>query len=287
MLDTFLGSLLTRLKSAFDLEHLGSLLGEVLIVLITVSFILAVFYLFWRIVRALLSSRLGSRLDRTSAAFAETVIKFCIFGIGVLTALGATGIKTAALLGSLDVAGLTLGFALRDTLSNIISGILIFIDRPITINDLIEIDNNYGRVEKITLRTTRIVTVDGKMLAVPNAVIMNKTVTSYTNYPHLRLDIAVTENIDRARTILLSLVRQDPDCLDKPKPEVVVTTLNDYNVVLELRVWIENERQHIQKRLELREKMFNALTDAGVQMPYETIQLAPHKVEISRNYASA
>jgi len=195
MLDTFLGSLLTRLKSAFDLEHLGCLLGEAVIVLITVSFILAVFYLFWRIVRALLSSRLGSRLDRTSAAFAETVIKFCIFGIGVLTALSAAGIKTAALLGSLGVAGLTLGFALRDTLSNIISGILIFIDRPFTINDLIEIDNNYGRVEKITLRTTRIVTVDGKMLAVPNAVIMNKTVTSYTNYPHLRLDIAPSPSL--------------------------------------------------------------------------------------------
>lgn len=258
MLDTFLGSLLTRLKSAFDLEHLGRLLGEILIVLITVSFILAVFYLLWRIVRSLLSSRLGSRLDRTSAAFAETVIKFCIFGIGVLTALSAAGIKTAALLGSLGVAGLTLGFALRDTLSNIISGILIFIDRPFTINDLIEIDNNYGRVEKITLRTTRIVTVDGKMLAVPNAVIMNKTVTSYTNYPHLRLDIAVTENIDRARTILLSLVRQDPDCLDKPKPEVVVTN-----------------PERLQRRA------------AGVQMPYETIQLAPHKVEVSRNSASA
>lgn len=291
MLNTFLKSLLSRLKSAFDLEHLGSLLGEVVIVLITISFILTFFYLLWRIVRVVLSSRLASRLDRTSAAFAETVIKFCIFGIGVLTALGAAGIKTGTLLGSLGVAGLTIGFALRDTLSNIISGILIFIDRPFTINDLIEIDNNYGRVEKITLRTTRIVTVDGKMLAVPNAVIMNKTVTSYTNYPHLRLDIpvtiAVTESIDRARTILLSLVREDPDCLEKPKPEVVVTTLNDYNVVLELRVWIENERQHIQKRLELREKVFNAFSDAGVQMPYETIQLAPHKVEIRQDSASA
>jgi small conductance mechanosensitive channel len=287
MLNTFLGSLLSRLKNAFDLEHLGSLLGEVVIVLVTVSFILAVFYLLWRIVRAMLSSRIASRLDRTSAAFAETVIKFCIFGIGVLTALGAAGIKTVTLLGSLGVLGLTLGFALRDTLSNIISGILIFIDRPFTINDLIEIDDNYGRVEKITLRTTRIVTVDGKMLAVPNAVIMNKTVTSYTNYPHLRIDIsvtiAVTENIDRARAILLSLVREDSDCMEIPKPEVVVTTLNDYNVVLELRVWLENERQHIQKRLELREKMFNALTDAGVQMPYETIQLAPHKVEIRQD----
>ncbi|MBN1928847.1 MAG: mechanosensitive ion channel family protein [Chlorobiaceae bacterium] len=284
MLNLFFESLVSRLKRSFDLEHFGSLIGEFLIELVSAFLILAVFYLLWRIVRLILSSRLARRLDRTSAAFAETVIKFGIFGVGVLTALGAIGIKTSTLLGSLGVLGLTLGFALRDTLSNIISGILIFIDRPFTINDLIEIDNNYGRVEKITLRTTRIVTVDGKMLAVPNAVIMNKTVTSYTNFPHLRLDIAVTiavtENIDRARLILLSLVAEDPDCMKTPKPEVVVTTLNDYNVVLELRVWVDNEREHIQKRLELREKVFKALTDAGVQMPYETIQLAPHQVEV-------
>lgn len=285
MLNPFIESLLLRLKSSFDLEHLGSLLGEFLIELVSVFLVLAVFYLLWRIVRGILSSRLAQRLDRTSAAFAETVIKFGIFGIGALTALGVAGIKTSTLLGSLGVLGLTLGFALRDTLSNIISGILIFIDRPFTINDLIEIDNNYGRVDKITLRTTRIVTVDGKMLAVPNAVIMNKTVTSYTNFPHLRLDIAVTiavtENIERARSILLSLVKDDPDCMRDPAPVVVVTQLNDYNVVLELQVWLNNEREHIQKRLELREKVFNALNKAGVQMPYETIQLAPHRVEVN------
>lgn len=104
--------------------------------------------------------------------------------MALIVALSSAGIKTTALLGSLGVAGLTIGCALRDTLSNIISGILAFLDRPFTIDDLVEIDGNYGRVERITLRTTRIVTNDGKMLAVPNAEIMNKTVTSYTNFPH-------------------------------------------------------------------------------------------------------
>jgi small conductance mechanosensitive channel len=130
--------------------------------------------------------------------------------------------------------------------------------------DTIEIDNNYGRVEKITLRTTRIVTIDGKMLAVPSAVIMNKTVTSYTNFPNLRIDISVTiamsESIDRARAILLSLVCSDENFMDNPPPVVVVTRLNDYNVVLELQAWLKNERMHIQKRFKLREKAFKALT---------------------------
>ncbi len=208
MLRQLLDSLLSRLKAYFDLERLGLLLGELLVDIIIGSIVLAIFYLLWRALNRVLAPRLKRRLDKTSVAFAETIIKFSMFGIGVIAALSAAGIKTTALLGSLGVAGLTIGFALRDTLSNIISGILVFLDRPFTIDDLVEIDGKYGRVDRVTLRTTRIVTNDGRMLAVPNAEIMNKTVTSYTNFPHLRLDIAVTvavtEDLDRSRMILLS-----------------------------------------------------------------------------------
>lgn len=284
MLERLIESLMTRLGDYFDLERLGLLLGELLIDVIIAFIVMALFYLFWRVLSRLVTPRLKRRLDKTSAAFAETVIKFSMFGIGVIAALGAAGIKTTALLGSLGVAGLTIGFALRDTLSNIISGILVFMDRPFTIDDLVEIDGKYGRVDRITLRTTRIVTNDGKMLAVPNAEIMNKTVTSYTNFPHLRLDIAVTvavtEDLDRARLILLSLVQDDADYIAKPLPRVVVTQLNDYNVTMELQAWLDNEREHVKKSLELREKVFKALTAAGVEMPFETIQLAPHKVTV-------
>ncbi len=150
--------------------------------------------------------------------------------------------------------------------------------------DLVEIDNNYGRVDRITLRSTRIITNDGRMLAVPNTEVMTKTVVSYTNFPHLRLAIdvtvAVTEDIDRVRRILVDLVQQDTNFMADPQPGVVVTKLNDYNVALELRVWLADERQHVQKRFELREKVFNALTAAGIEMPFETIQLAPHTMTV-------
>lgn len=284
MLRQLLDSLLNRLKAYFDLERLGRLLGELLVDVIIAAIVLTIFYLMWRVLNRVLAPRLKRRLDKTSVAFAETIIKFSMFGIGVIAALSAAGIKTTALLGSLGVAGLTIGFALRDTLSNIISGILVFLDRPFTIDDLVEIDGKYGRVDRVTLRTTRIVTNDGRMLAVPNAEIMNKTVTSYTNFPHLRLDIAVTvavtEDLERSRMILLSLVQDDPDFLAEPLPRVVVTQLNDYNVTLELQVWLDNEREHVKKSLELREKVFKALTAAGVEMPFETIQLAPHRVTV-------
>ncbi|NEX11941.1 MAG: mechanosensitive ion channel protein MscS [Prosthecochloris sp.] len=272
-------SLIFRLKDYFNAEKMGLVLGEILIETLIAVSILSVFYLFWRIIKWIVGRRLEERFDKTSAAFAEAVIKFTIFAIAIISALGAAGVKTDALLGSLGVLGLTLGFALRDTLSNIVSGILIFLDRPFTINDLVEIDGKYGRIDRITLRTTRVVTNDGKMLAVPNAEIMNKTVTSYTNFPHLRIDvgvtIAVTESIDLARKLLLKLVNDDPDFMQQPLPVVVVTELNDYNVVLELEAWLQDERRHIEKRCEIREKIFRTFTKEGIDMPYETIRIVP------------
>ncbi len=275
-MDTLIEKLLSRLKDFFDPERMGEFFADLTINVIIVLIILGIFFLFWQLLKRAIMPRLKRNMDQTNAAFAETVLQFFVYSIAVLVALSATGVQTGAVLASLGVVGLTIGFALRDTLSNIISGLLIFIDRPFTIGDLVEIDGKYGRVDRISLRTTRVVTPDGKMLAVPNAEVMNKTVTSYTNFPTIRLDVSVTvavhENLKKVRSILLGLVENNPDYLSTPAPVVVVTALNDYNVALELRVWLEEERQHIQKRFELREQVFNALTENGVDMPFETVR---------------
>jgi small conductance mechanosensitive channel len=92
--------------------------------------------------------------------------------------------------------------------------------------------------------------------------------------------IAVTENLENVRQILLELVRNNSAYLDKPTPRVVITQLNDYNVTMELQVWLENERQHLEEKFKLREQVFNALNAAAVEMPFETIQLQPLNVKI-------
>lgn len=126
-------SLIFRLREYFNPERLGPPLAELIVDLSIAAIIMVIFYLIWRFVSGLVLPRWKRYLDRTSAAFVETLIKFGILSLGVLAALSAAGIQTTAVLTSLGVVGLTIGFAARDTLSNIISGILIFIDRPFTI----------------------------------------------------------------------------------------------------------------------------------------------------------
>ena len=278
-------SLMERLEQIFNPQDLVVRVAQFGIDLVAALLAFLAFYVVWRILRRTAAAVLRrSRMDETAAAFIQTLFKYAILTLGVVAALGEVGINTASLLTSLGVAGLTIGFAARDALSNIISGIFIFWDRPFVIGDLVEIDGKYGRVELITMRSTRVVTPDGKMLAIPNTTIVNSTVVSYTNFPHLRLDIGVTvgvgENLKRVRETILDIVTQHPACMDKPVPVVVVSKLNDYNVELELRVWIMDEKKHILLRLELCERIFESLRSAKIDMPHETLQLAPFEVSL-------
>jgi small conductance mechanosensitive channel len=254
---------------------------------------IVIMFLFWAIWRGLRRTAdiaiRHAELDPTAANFIQTTLKYVVLTIGIVASLGKIGVNTASILTSLGVAGLTVGFAARDALSNMISGLFIFWDRPFVIGDLVEVGGKYGRVADITMRSTRVVTPDGKMLAVPNSTVVNTTVASYTNFPNLRLDvdftIAVTENIGRVRDIALSVCKDDPALMSEPAPTVVVTALNDYNLAMQLNVWLTDEKTHIPARVALRERLFEALREAGVDMPYETFALTP--IEIQQSPARA
>ncbi len=147
-------------------------------------FTFALFFVLWKVLaRAFGFVRTRMDLDPTLAAFIESTLKYVVLTMGLLSALSEVGINTTSMLASLGVVGLTLGFAAKDTLSNVISGVFIFWDRPFVLGDLVEINGEYGRVDSITMRSTRVVTVDGKMLAIPNSTVVNSTVVSYTNFP--------------------------------------------------------------------------------------------------------
>lgn len=279
--------ILNRLSDVFNLENIGNLLADWITDITVILVVFGVFYLIWKLVEWI-SKPVFSRssLDRTTRVFVRSLIKYGILTIGLVAALDSSGIKTSAVLASLGIVGLTIGFAARDSLSNIISGLIIYLDRPFVIGDLVEIEGHYGRVERITLRSTRVVTADGKMLAVPNIDVINKTVASFTNFPHLRIDVGVTiavnEDIVRVRNVLLGVIEGDTGYMDDPEPRVVVKELNDYNNLVELQVWIYDEHRHVEHRYRLREKIFKALHEAGIEMPFETIALTPVTVKMAQ-----
>ena len=81
----------------------------------------------------------------------------------------------------------------------------------------------------------------------------------------------------------MDLVERDDDFMNEPRPRMVVAQLNDYNVAIELQAWLRDERTHVEKRFQLRERVYATLTEAGVDMPLETIQLAAMDVKVHPN----
>lgn len=279
-MNDFVNGVLTRISTLFDPEALGAAAADLLANAIVAAVTFALYYLLWRVLQRVVRLTAGrAEIDDTTREFVLTVVRFVVLTLGVVHALTSFGVNTTSLIASLGVAGLTIGFAARDALSNLIAGLLIYWDRPFVIGDLLEVGTFYGRVDRITLRSTRVITPDGRMLAVPNTEIINRTVASYTNFPHLRIDIAFTvnvnENIGRIRDLLLAVVRDDAEYMSEPAPVVVVTALNDYNLQLELRAWAHDERDHIRLRTGLRETVYRTLYDAGVDMPFETLRIEP------------
>ena len=288
-MNKLIDGILNRLTDVFNLENIGNLLANWMTDITVILVVFGVFYLLWKLVEWISKPVFTrSNLDRTTTVFVRSLIKYGLLTIGLVAALDSSGIKTSAVLASLGIVGLTIGFAARDSLSNIISGLIIYLDRPFVIGDLVEIEGHYGRVERVTLRSTRIVTVDGKMLAVPNIDVINKTVASFTNFPHLRIDVTVTiavnEDIVRVRNVLLGVIEGDTGYMDDPEPRVVVKELNDYNNLLELQVWIYDEHRHVEHRYRLREKIFTALNEAGIEMPFETIAITPVTVKMAQTH---
>jgi small conductance mechanosensitive channel len=281
----FFQSIADRLLVLFDPEALGAATADFLANLIIGLATFLAYYFLWRVLDFGLRAVTNRvTVDRTTREFSRTILKFAVLTLGVVNALAAVGVNTASLIASLGIAGLTIGFAARDALSNLISGLLIYWDRPFVIGDLLEIGSHYGKVEKITLRSTRVVTPDGRMLAIPNTEIINSTVASYTNFPHLRIEVPVTvgvaEDLDRVRETLLGLVRDESDYMTEPPPKVAVRSLNDYNVEVALTAWVYDERRHRDLCAQLREAVFKEFTQVGIEMPFETLSIQP--IELKR-----
>jgi len=127
---------------------LGASAADFISDLLVATATFAAYYLLWRIFDLIAKSLTKrTKVERTTRDFILTALKFSVLTLAAVNALAAVGVNTASLITSLGIAGLTIGFAARDALSNLISGILIYWDRPFVIGDLLKVGGHYGRVE--------------------------------------------------------------------------------------------------------------------------------------------
>jgi small-conductance mechanosensitive channel len=188
----------------------------------------------------------------------------------------------AQLIQLLGVAGLAISFAFRDILENFMAGILLLITEPYRIGDQIVVGDFEGTVEDIHTRATTIRTYDGRRVVIPNATLFTDQVIVNTAYEKRRIEydfgIGYGDDIERARQLVLQLLRESPVTVDDPAPDVLVIGLDPYQVTLRARWWIYPPRRAdaLDARNEVLLAIKNRLLAAGIDLPYPTQQILLH-----------
>ena len=194
-----------------------------------------------------------------------------VFIFGVLIALSQLGIRLGPLLAGLGVAGFIVGFALQDTLSNFASGIMILLYRPYDVGDLIDVSGVFGKVDKMNLVSTSILTLDNQMIVIPNNKIWGDVIKNITAQDIRRVDmvfgIAYSDDVSKAETILNDILKSHDKILDDPEPMVRLHTLGESSVDFVVRPWVKFDDYwdvywHVTKAVKLR------FDEDGISIPF-------------------
>jgi len=189
----------------------------------------------------------------------------------IITALTSLGVNPTSMLAVLGAAGLAVGLALKDSLSNIASGVMLIVLRPFRDGDFVEAAGLEGVIEEVRIFQTRMRTVDNRLIVLPNSLITTAPIINFTAKPHRRIDILVgvgyNDDLKRAREILLQLAHDNPLILDEPAPNVIVSKLSESSVDLTLLAWTKT-KDFGQAKSELTEAVRTEIIGNGLNIPY-------------------
>ncbi len=202
-----------------------------------------------------------------------------IFATAIIMALDILGMNVMPFVAGAGVAGVAIGFAAKDTLSNLIAGVLLIIDRPFEVGDRIEVwsapkgSATWGDVIDIGLRATRIRTTDNIVIIIPNNEIMTRDIVNYTAINEsirvrINIGVAYNTNIERAKELMVDVAKSAEWVVAEPAPKVVVRNFGESSVDLQLRVWIDNARKRMDTISYITDKMKEVLDKEGIQIPY-------------------
>ncbi len=271
------------------------LLGIGLVDLIHVPIIEKIFYAFMIMVLASLmnglfktflpqvkekvAARTRSKMDDVLLDLMNRFASVIIFLMAIILALDVLGLNIMPFVAGAGVVGIAIGFAAKDTLSNVIAGVLLLIDRPFEVGDRIEVwsapanSATWGDVVHIGLRATKIRTTDNIVIVIPNNEIMMRDIINYTTMSkdirvRIPIGIAYDADVSKAKE-LIKMVSLELDWVKRePEPKVVVKSFGDSAINLEARVWISRPRKRIDTISHITDRVKEVFQQEGIEIPF-------------------
>lgn len=230
-----------------------------------------------------------ARVEPTLVKFLSTIVYSVLLIAVVIAALDQLGVNTTSLLAILGAAGLAVGLALKDSLSNFSAGVMLILFRPFKVGDFVEVAGTSGIVEVIGVFSTLIRTGDNREITVPNSGIYGNTIINVTARATRRIDlvfgIGYDDDISKARGLIEQVIKADSRILEDPAPAISVAELADSSVNLNVRPWV-NTSDYWDVRSDLLENVKAAFDSNGISIPYPQRDVRLHEVRESAWNAS-
>ena len=170
----------------------------------------------------------------------------------------------------LGAAGLAIGLAMKDSLSNVASGVMLVTLKPFRVGDIVDIGGKSGKVETVSIFQTRLRGADNQTIVLPNSLITTAPIINLTPDTMRRIELIVgigyNDSIDEAREAVLAIMHADKRILAEPAPDVVVYELADTAVRLGIRCHVSNA-DHFATKCDLNERIKAAFDETGISIP--------------------
>lgn len=217
-----------------------------------------------------------STLDSIVVGYLGTCLKTLLYILLLIVVLGTMGVSVVSLVAVLSAAFAAVALALKDSLSNLASGLLIIANKPFEQGDYIENGSLCGVVDEIHLFNCRLHTLDNKYIMVPNNTLLAGAIVNYSTASQRRVDVTVQVGYDtdlpKAKAVLLGIAADRPEILAEPEPFVAVSGHGDSAIEMIFRVWCKTE-DYWTIYYYIMEEVITRFREAGISIPYPQLDI--------------
>ena len=182
-------------------------------------------------------------MDETLIKFLENIVYYALMIVVLLTALGKLGVETTSFLAILGAAGLAVGLALKDSLGNFASGVMIILFKPFKVGDTVTAGGATGTVKEVGIFSSIFITPDNQKIIVPNAAITKGSITNINAYETRRIDLVIgvdyKDDIKKAKEVLTTVINSHEKVLKDKPIGIVVSELAESSVNFTINVWVQ------------------------------------------------
>jgi small conductance mechanosensitive channel len=210
-------------------------------------------------------------IDETLVKFLENIIYYILMMVVILTTLSKLGVETTSFFAILGAAGLAIGLALKDSLGNFASGVMLILFKPFKLGDFVTVAGVSGTVKEISIFSTIVITGDNQKLIVPNGAITSDTIVNVNANPTRRVDLVVgigyDDDIKKAKDVLTNILESNDKIIQNKGLTVAVSELADSSVNFVVRAWVQTP-DYWGVKFDLTEQVKLRFDKEGISIPY-------------------